>query len=89
MKISNLFVAALLSTANAGPLTRQDGSTQFVIGQNYLNEWQDFAEAVKTPAGVSLYGDIWIGALNSDSQQLLEAYAGSHKFDTLFLLEFP
>ena len=70
----------LAAAVSAVPTTkRQGGSTQFVIGQNYLNEWQSFESGVKTPAGVSLYGDIWTGALNPESQELLADYAGAHK----------
>lgn len=74
-------VSLLLATmATAIPLaSRQAGSTQFLIGQNYLNEWRGFESGVQTPAGISLYGDIWTGALNPDSQELLSTYAADHE----------
>lgn len=65
--------------------SRQSGSTQFLIGQNYLNEWRGFESGVQTPAGISLYGDIWTGALNTDSQELLAAYAADHEYVHLLL----
>ena len=54
------------------------GSTIFNIGQNYVSEWNSFASAVKTPSGISVYGDIYSGALNSDSQILLSQYAANN-----------
>ncbi|KAF9887173.1 hypothetical protein FE257_010427 [Aspergillus nanangensis] len=53
------------------------GSTVVSIGQNYDDEWHAFADSVKTPSGISFYGNIYDGALNSDSQTLLADYAGS------------
>ncbi|KAL9611834.1 MAG: hypothetical protein Q9167_003527 [Letrouitia subvulpina] len=55
-----------------------NGKTYVNIGQNYFNEWEDFATAIKTPAGISVYGDIYGGALNPDSVDLLSRYAGQH-----------
>lgn len=54
------------------------GQTYLNIGQNYANEWDAFASAVKTPAGISVYGNIYDGALTSAAQTLLSQYAGSH-----------
>ncbi|KXN84666.1 Beta-1,3-xylanase TXYA [Leucoagaricus sp. SymC.cos] len=55
------------------------GRTYFVVGQNYEPEWNGFASGTgKTPAGISVYGDIYRGALNSDSQAMLADYASKH-----------
>ena len=59
------------------------GSTFVNIGQNYLDEWNSFASGVKTPAGISVYGNIYDGALNSDSQTLLASYAQSRRLSRL------
>lgn len=56
------------------------GQTIMNIGQNYVNEWDAFASAVKTPSGISVYGNIYDGALNTDSQTLLSSYASSHRY---------
>ncbi|KAI0433098.1 hypothetical protein F5Y09DRAFT_339094 [Xylaria sp. FL1042] len=61
-----------------GVLRARAGQTYLNIGQNYANEWDSFASGIKTPAGISVYGDIYNGALNSDSQNLLSHYASSH-----------
>ena len=72
-----LFASSVLS---APLVNKRDGSTFFIVGQNYANEWQDFATGTgKTPAGISVYGDIWSGALNSDSVDSLSTYAASHR----------
>ena len=55
-------------------------SVFFNIGQNYETEWLGFANAVKKPAGISVYGDIYSGALNPDSQNLLSTYAQSNTY---------
>lgn len=60
------------------------GKTYVNIGQNYFNEWEGFATAIKTPAGISVYGDIYAGALNPDSVDLLSRYAGQHS--SVFLI---
>ena len=52
----------------------------FNVGQNYEVEWQSFADAIKTPAGISVYGDIYSGALDPDSQNLLSIYAQSNTY---------
>ncbi|KAL9084694.1 MAG: hypothetical protein Q9165_007942 [Trypethelium subeluteriae] len=70
-------VIILVAVTVATPLKKQAGQTYISIGQNYLNEWQSFQSGIKSPAGISTYGDIWSGALNSDSQDLLAGYAAS------------
>ncbi|KAI9655358.1 MAG: hypothetical protein M1821_005505 [Bathelium mastoideum] len=70
-------LALLIPTVTAVPLKPRTGQTYLSIGQNYLDEWQSFQSSIETPAGISVYGDIWSGALNSDSQNLLSGYAGS------------
>lgn len=60
------------------------GQTYVNIGQNYFSEWEGFATTIKTPAGISVYGDIYAGALNPDSVDLLSRYAGQHS-SVLFL----
>ena len=62
-------IAAFVGTAAA--------ATQFSVGQNYFDEWQDFQSGIETPAGVSVYGDIYSGALNSDSESLMKSYTGT------------
>ncbi|KAI0814658.1 hypothetical protein GGR55DRAFT_441433 [Xylaria sp. FL0064] len=64
--------------ANEGALSARASQTYLNIGQNYANEWDSFASGLRTPAGISVYGDIYSGALNSDSQNLLAHYASSH-----------
>ncbi|GAP91550.1 putative endoglucanase H [Rosellinia necatrix] len=59
-------------------LSSRAGKTYLNIGQNYASEWDSFASRVKTPAGISVYGDIYGGELNTDSQNILTRYAGSH-----------
>lgn len=78
-----ILTLALKATALAIPSdvsTRQSSvnSIFFNVGQSYGDEWQAFASAIKKPAGISLYGDIYSGALNSDSQNLLATYAQSN-----------
>lgn len=71
-------LAALLPLALAVP-TKRDGGTAFLVGQNYADEWAAFQTGTgKTPAGISVYGDIWSGALNSDSDPFLSSYAGAN-----------
>ena len=70
-----MLLLAFLPVILAAPI--QPGSTFVNIGQNYLTEWQGFSR-IKTPAGISVYGDIYSG-LNSDSVELLEAYAAEHR----------
>lgn len=49
------------------------GKTLLLIGQNYLNEYQGYINGIGiAPAGASVYGDIYSGALNPDSQQLVD-----------------
>lgn len=79
MKANQALTLAFAAAASATPIARQAGSTQFIIGQNYLEEWRGFESGVKTAAGISLYGDIWTGALNPESQELLAAYAADHR----------
>jgi hypothetical protein len=80
MKTNAAFALASAAVASATPIARQAGSTQFIIGQNYLNEWRGFESGVRKPAGISLYGDIWgAGGLNPESQELLAAYAADHE----------
>ena len=67
---------ALVSTTQFAPPA---GQTLFNVGQNYINEWNGFASAIKVPAGISVYGDIYSGALNSDSRTLLQQYSTSHR----------
>lgn len=69
MKTSLVALLAFVSGAAAG-------NTQLVVGQNYANEWQAFQTSIKTPAGISLYGDIYDGMLNTDSIDILESYSG-------------
>ncbi|KAI1428173.1 hypothetical protein F5Y12DRAFT_78866 [Xylaria sp. FL1777] len=68
---------------NTQPETRslapRAGQTYFNVGQNYANEWNGFQSGVKKPAGISVYGNIYDGTLNSDSQNLLATYAGSNR----------
>ena len=80
MKSIQVLALAFVALVSAAPLEKRAGQTSVVIGQNYLDEWQSFQSGVKTPAGISTYGDIWSGALNSDSQNLLSAYAASESY---------
>ena len=57
------------------------GNIFFDVGQNYESEWQNFAKLIKKPAGISVYGDIYSGALNPDSQTLLSTYAQSNTYE--------
>ena len=64
-----------------------NGTTFFNIGQNYFDEWQAFATGTGiTPAGISVYGDIYSGALNSDSVNLLSSYAAAHRYVDSYLV---
>ena len=83
MKAISALVLILVAAVSAAPFSNGTGKTYVIVGQNYLNEWQSFQSSVKTPAGISVYGDIWSGALNSDSQNLLNHYAQSASFVTL------
>lgn len=76
----SLVVLLCASAAVAAPaISKRDGSTAFLVGQNYADEWAAFQSGTrKTPAGISLYGDIWSGALNSDSTTFLPSYASQH-----------
>lgn len=93
MQLRSLFAStALLAVgfANAAPaaaakslgqaaFTPSASQTYLVVGQNYENEWNGFASGTgKTPAGISVYGDVYTGALNSDSQTMLADYASKH-----------
>ena len=77
MKLTTLFLSA--ATTSATQFAPPAGQTLFNVGQNYVDEWNAFASAIKTPSGISVYGDIYSGALNSDSQTLLQQYAGAHR----------
>ena len=87
MHLSPAFLVTLASSvlSLAAPVVEKGswapsaGSTIVNIGQNYFDEWNSYASAVKTPSGISVYGDIYSGALNSDSQNLLSQYAASHR----------
>lgn len=68
----------LASSARPQALTARAGQTYFNIGQNYANELASFESSVKKAAGVSVYGNIYDGTLNSDSQDLLATYAGGN-----------
>lgn len=78
MKYSLPFLG-LVATASATQFAPPAGQTLFNLGQNYIDEWNDFASKIKTPAGISVYGDIYSGALNGDSQTLLKQYAGAQR----------
>ena len=91
MRFSKVFTATVQLALVAGlptePLDKRSpswgpphGQTFINIGQNYHREWHGFASHVKTPAGISVYGDIWSGALNPDSQSLLTKYAADYKY---------
>lgn len=69
-------LVSFLSFAFGGLAAAQ---TNVVIGQNYLDEWNGFTNKAQLPAGISLYGNIFDGTLNADSQELLEAYAAEHR----------
>ena len=76
---------ALLVTHDFSPRQAPSSNTSasgifFNVGQNYEAEWQGFANAIKIPAGISVYGDIYSGALNPDSQNLLATYAQSGRY---------
>ncbi|KAH8167403.1 hypothetical protein CIB48_g821 [Xylaria polymorpha] len=58
-------------------LAPRAGQTIFNVGQNYVDEWNGFQSRVKKPSGISLYGNIYDGTLNSDSQNLLAQYAAA------------
>ena len=75
------FIALFASVIRAVPTPFwKNGSTFFNIGQNYADEWQGFVAGTGvTPAGISVYGDIWSGTLNPDSVNLLSTYAASHR----------
>ena len=75
-----LAVAHDLSLRQAPPSNTPTSDIFFNVGQNYEVEWQGFAKAIKTPAGISVYGDIYSGALNPDSQNLLATYAKSNTY---------
>lgn len=85
---------ALAAMASAHPATHAKrvpepvpGKTIFNIGQNYLNEWTDFAEGTNTtPSGISVYGNIYIGELTADAMQLIESYAQTHPSVVLFYI---
>ncbi|KAI9839783.1 MAG: hypothetical protein M1837_002022 [Sclerophora amabilis] len=67
------------SPSNVAPRQYGSGGKTFVnIGQNYHSEWAGFEQNIKTPAGISLYGGIYEGALNPESQDLLKRYAAEH-----------
>ena len=75
--------ACFASSALSAPRKFSNSSssgTFFNVGQNYADEWQAFQSGTgKTPAGISVYGDIYSGALNSDSINILPTYAGKYK----------
>ncbi|KAI1317246.1 hypothetical protein F5Y16DRAFT_419819 [Xylariaceae sp. FL0255] len=74
-----VLASPIVENAKSKPsLARRDGQTYVNIGQNYVDEWNSFASGVKKPAGISVYGDIYSGALNSDSVTLLSSYAGGN-----------
>lgn len=76
---SALTAPAVKRRASGTPFTNSSSGIFFNIGQNYADEWQGFQSGTgKTPAGISVYGDIYSGALNSDSQNLLSTYAGNN-----------
>ncbi|KAI0192736.1 hypothetical protein EV127DRAFT_490939 [Xylaria flabelliformis] len=86
MRFTQLLGLLQAGLAVAGPLVQENqlqtrstapspGHTYLNVGQNYLNEWQGFQSGVKKPAGISVYGNIYDGALNSDSVNLLASYA--------------
>ena len=52
-----------------------------IVGQNYWDEWTSFASAMGTPAGISVYGELFQGTLNMDSQDMLSKYAAKYKYD--------
>ncbi|KAJ3562448.1 hypothetical protein NP233_g9563 [Leucocoprinus birnbaumii] len=75
----NAAPAAAAKTLGQPQFAPSAGQTYFVIGQNYEAEWNAFASGTgKTPAGISVYGDIYSGALNSDSVSMLADYASKH-----------
>ena len=73
----SLIGLAVLSTATQ--FAPSSGKTILNIGQNYADEWDGFASGDKIPAGISVYGDIYSGGLNSDSKTLLQQYSAAHK----------
>ena len=75
MKFASYLPLLSATSALAAPLDSRAGGINFVVGQNYIDEWDAFKSALVMPAGISTYGDIWSGALNSDSQTLLSTYA--------------
>ena len=49
-----------------------NGQTLLLIGQNYQSEYQGYSNGTGlAPAGASVYGDIYAGAFNTDSQNLV------------------
>ena len=82
MKFASYLSLLGATAALAAPLDSRAGVINFVVGQNYIDEWDAFKSALVTPAGISTYGDIWSGALNSDSQTLLSTYAASYRYSS-------
>ena len=87
-----LFILAFAASCSSGSLIpsrphnpRQAKGIAVNIGQNYVDEWQAFATAIRKPAGISVYGDIYSGALDSDSQTLLAEYAQSDRYVGFFV----
>lgn len=94
MMFNFILAACLFKFAIAVPSPKPSQRTQYApppnqtylnIGQNYVDEWNSFSSEVKVPAGISVYGDIYDGILNPDSQTLLEAYAAAHKYVDLLI----
>ena len=56
------------------------GKTIVDIGQESAAEWNTFAKAVKQPAGVSVYGELYDGALHPKSADVLTLVGKSYAY---------